>query len=223
MKKNFDIEHFPTKESAKRMMSRVSPIYENSYVGKWLFEVMGIEMDQARQIVESLREQCYLERCTWGIRYWEQRYGIDPNENLDLETRRAAVIQKRGKKQPLTPATLEEILEAMTGRPVSVDEDNENYRFKVSIDEGTSVVDYIAVIKKINTVKPSHLAYSIELPRKGTLNMYFAAAMHEVKSVAITEYDDRGVSDVVWLVDENGNTLADENMNVFIDDERRNT
>lgn len=223
MKKDFDIERFPESESAKRMMSRVSPIYEKSYVGKWLYEVMGLEMDQARQLVESLRQQCFLEQCTWGIRYWEQRYGLEVDETKDLETRRAAVIAKRGRKQPLTPATLEDILEALTGRPVTVDEDNGSYAFKVSIEEGTSTVDYIAVIKKINTVKPSHLAYSIELPRKGTLSMYFAAAVHEMKTVAITEYDDRGVSDVVWLVDELGNTLADENMNVFIDDERRQT
>ena len=158
MKKDFDIERFPESESAKQMMSRISPIYENSYVGKWLFEVMGIEWDQARQLVESLRQQCFLEQCTWGIRYWEQRYGLEVDETKDLETRRAAVIAKRGRKQPLTPATLEDILEALTGRPVTVDEDNGNYTFKVSIEEGTSTVDYIAVIKKINTVKPSHLA-----------------------------------------------------------------
>ena len=41
MKKDFDIERFPESESTKQMMSRISPIYENSYVGKWLFEVGG--------------------------------------------------------------------------------------------------------------------------------------------------------------------------------------
>ena len=31
---SFDIEHFPTSEAAVRMMSRISPIYDRSYVGK---------------------------------------------------------------------------------------------------------------------------------------------------------------------------------------------
>lgn len=215
--KNFDIEHFPKNETAKRMLGRVSPIYGESYVGKWLFEVMGLEMDEARKLVESLRQQCYLEQCTWGMRYWEERYGIEVDETKDLEARRAAVMAKRGKRQPLSPVSLETILEELTGRDVTISENNPQYRFTVQIEEGTTTVDYTAVIKKINTVKPSHLSYSIELPRKGTIKMYFAAAMYEVQNITYTEYDHRGVSDVIWLVDENGNTLADENMNVFVE------
>lgn len=217
MADKYDIENFPKSEAAKRMMSRVSPIYENSYVGKWLFEVMGMEWDTARMLVESLRMQCFVEHCTWGMRYWEQRYGIEPDETKDLEARRAAVIAKRGKQQSLTPATLEDLLEELTGRQVTVTEDNPNYRFKVQIGEGDKLVDYVAVITKVNTVKPSHLAYSIELPRKGTLRLYFGAAMHEVKTITFTDYDKRGVSDAIWLVDENGNALADENMNIFVE------
>lgn len=217
MADKFDLEHFPKSEAAKRMMSRVSPIYETSYVGKWLFEVMGMEWDSARLLVESLRMQCYIEHCTWGMSYWEQRYGIEPDETKDLEARRATVIAKRGKQQSLTPATLEDLLEELTGRAVTVTEDNPHYRFKVQIGEGDKLVDYVAVITKVNTVKPSHLAYTIELPRKGTLNLYFGTALHEVKTITFTDYDKRGVSDAIWLVDENLNTLADENMNVFVE------
>lgn len=215
--KKFDIEHFPTSESAKRMMSRVSPIYDNSYVGKWLFEVMGMELDTARQLVESLRQQCFIEQATWGLRYWEQRYGLETDETKSIEARRAAVIAKRGRREALTPATLEALLEEMTGRTVSVTEQNQQYQFTIQIDEGETVVDYMAVITKVNTVKPSHLAYTIELPRAGTLSLFFGAAIYETKTVTFTEYDHRGVSDVIWLVDENGNVLADEDMNVFVE------
>lgn len=219
MDKNFDIEHFPKDEAAQRMISRVSPIYEKSYVGKWLFEVMGIEMNQARQLVESLREQCFLEYCTWGMRYWEQRYGIEPDESKDLETRRAAVMAKRGQRGSMTPAALEEILEALTGRNVTVDEDGGNYSFKISIDEGTNVVDYLAVIKKTDTVKPSHLGYTIELPRKGTLTLHIGVASYQEKSVTISEFDQSGISDITLLVDEDDEYLCDEDGNIFIDEE----
>ena len=219
MDEKFDLEHFPTTETAKRMMSRISPIYDRSYVGKWLFEVMGLEMEEARILVESLRDQCFIERCTWGMRYWEQRYGITPDETKPLEERRQAVIQKRGKAQAMTPATLEQILEALTEREVAVSEDNSNYRFTVSIGEGTSHVDYEAVIKKVNTMKPSHLEYSIELARKGTLNLYMAVASYQSKTVSLSGYDQSGIDDINILVDENNEYLCDEDGNIFIDNE----
>lgn len=219
MAEKFDLEHFPTTETAKRMMSRVSPIYDNSYVGKWLFEIMGLEMQEARILVESLRDQCFLERCTWGMHYWEQRYGIVADETKPLEERRQAVIRKRGKNQAMSPATLEKILETLTEREVAVNEDNSNYRFTVSIGEGTSRVDYEAVIKKIDTVKPAHLAYTIELARKGSLNLYMAVASYREKHITVTEYDQSGIDDITILTDEDEEYLCDEDGNILIDNE----
>lgn len=216
----FNIEEFPTSETAKRMISRVSPIYGKSYVGKWIFQVMGLEMDEARALVESLRDQTYLERCTWGMRYWEERYGIEVDEAKDLEVRRAAVMRKRGRKgQPISPAALEDIIEAMTGREISITEHNETYTFTVSIGEGTTETDYDEIIDKVNTVKPSHLSYSFELARKGTLNLYMAVASYRSRTVSLTDYDQSGIDDVNILVDENKEYLCDEDGNIFVDNE----
>jgi len=217
MNKNFDIEHFPTTETAKRMISRVSPIYDRSYVGKWLFEIMGFEMEEARILVKSLRDQCWLESCTWGMRYWEERYGIEVDETKDLEARRAAVIAKRGKKRPLSPAAFEEVLKTLTGRDVTIDENEHPCSFTVQIEEGPSPVDYIAIIEKIDAMKPSHLSYSIELPRKKEANLYFAAVMHEMQNIEFTEYNRKSFEAITWIVDESGNTLVDEKMNVIVD------
>lgn len=216
----FNIEEFPTSETAKRMISRVSPIYGKSYVGKWIFQVMGLEMDKARALVESLRDQVYLERCTWGMRYWEERYGIEVDETKDLKVRRAAVIRKRGKNgQPISPAALEDILSAMTGREISITEHNETYTFTISIGEGTTETDYDEIIDKVDTVKPSHLSYSFELARKGTLTLYIGAFGYQEKSVTVSEYDQTGISDVTILVDENNEYLCDEDGNIFVDEE----
>lgn len=50
-----NIENFPTSEAAKRMMGYITGngFYDRSYVGKWIFQVMGIEMDEARRIIED--------------------------------------------------------------------------------------------------------------------------------------------------------------------------
>ena len=62
----FDIERFPESESAKRMLSYVTPgWYDYSYVGKWLYEVMGREIDNAEFYVEDLINQLFPETATW--------------------------------------------------------------------------------------------------------------------------------------------------------------
>lgn len=214
---SFDLEKFPTSESAQRMVGMVSPIYEKAYVGKWLYQVMGLEMDEARILVESLRDQCFLERCTWGMRYWEERYGITPDESKDIEERRRAVMIKSRKRGALSPAVFEEILEELTGRTIDIVEDNSHYTFSVSVGSGDSLIDYSAFISRINTVKPSHLAYTIHLPKKGTVTIFVASAIHESKRITITKWDRRGVSKMTWLADELWNTLKDENGNIFVD------
>lgn len=80
-RKNFDLEKFPENRVSQRMISRVSPIYERSYVAKWLYEVMGQEVDDAEIRFSELREQANPETATWALRYWEQRYGIEVDES----------------------------------------------------------------------------------------------------------------------------------------------
>ena len=58
----FDLENFPVSESAKNMIASVSDgFYDNSYVGKWLYEVMGQEYDTAREIAEDILNQLFPE------------------------------------------------------------------------------------------------------------------------------------------------------------------
>lgn len=41
-----------------KMLSYVTPgFYDKSYVGKWMFQVMGLEYDKALKLAEELPEQ----------------------------------------------------------------------------------------------------------------------------------------------------------------------
>ena len=91
----FDLENFPTRELAKDMMSMISPIYDNSYVGKWIFEVMSVPLSLAQDTINELREQVFPETATWSLPYWEQSYGLPTNEALSIEERRSRVFSKR--------------------------------------------------------------------------------------------------------------------------------
>ena len=49
-----ELELFPTSESALKMLSYVTPgFYDKSYVGKWMFQVMGLEYDKALKLAED--------------------------------------------------------------------------------------------------------------------------------------------------------------------------
>ena len=156
-----NLENFPTSPAAKRMMKTVSPIYDKSYVAKWIFQVMGLEIDEAWQFIEELRLQAFPETATWGITYWEQRYNIPPDESLSIEERRQRVIIKRGKRSPMNPARIERIVRDVTGREDTVTEQNGEYTFYISILPGESTVDYQELIETIKSVKPSHLAFKV--------------------------------------------------------------
>ena len=42
---NVDLEHFPTNEVAQRLLTYVTRgWYDKSYVGKWIYEVIGLEL-----------------------------------------------------------------------------------------------------------------------------------------------------------------------------------
>lgn len=82
----FDLERFPTSESAKKMLSFVSDgFYDESYVGKWIFQVMGIEYDKALEIAMDLPAQFFLETATWGLLYHEIKWGLPVRLNLSYE------------------------------------------------------------------------------------------------------------------------------------------
>lgn len=67
-----ELELFPTSESALKMLSYVTPgFYDKSYVGKWMFQVMGLEYDKALKLAEELPEQFFPETATWGLCWHE--------------------------------------------------------------------------------------------------------------------------------------------------------
>ena len=61
-----NLEQFPTSETAKKMLGYITGngFYDNSYVGKWIFQVMGEEMDDARAIIYEWPLQAFVETAT---------------------------------------------------------------------------------------------------------------------------------------------------------------
>lgn len=169
MSEKNDLENFPPSASAKRMLNYVSGgFYDNSYVGKWLFQVMGQEYDKALEAVESLPEQFFPETATWGLMYHEIKWNLPVRDNLSYEERRRLIYQKRDFRAPMTPYRMEVYLKNATGFEVHVADCNDpgdygnttNHpnTFEVFfIGDGTLDVEAVEVL--LDKLKLSHTTY----------------------------------------------------------------
>lgn len=166
-----DLENFPTSSSAQRMLDDVSAgFYEKSYVGKWLFQVMGLEYDDAFQLVQELPEQFFPETATWGLKYHEMKWQLPVRENLGYEERRRLIYRKRDYRAPMTPYRMENMLKNATGFNVRIfdchDLGESGYIplhpniFKVDF-MGEGSLDLKNAKKILNSIKQSHTTYII--------------------------------------------------------------
>jgi hypothetical protein len=157
---SIDIDYFPTSTTAKRMLSRVSPIYSNAYVAKWLYQVMGIEIDEAWKIVKELRDQAFTSTVTWGITYQEYKYSINPDNTLTLDERRARLHRKKTTKYPMNPGRIEKYMEDDWGIKCEIDETYAAGVFLIAIlqDDDNNLR---SMLKDLKEMKPSHLSWKL--------------------------------------------------------------
>ena len=166
-----DLRNFPTSPSAKKMMSYISrELYAKSYVGKWIFEVMGIELDTAWSVAKDLPGQLFVETATWGLTYHEAMLGLPVRPNLSYEERRKLIYQKRDYRAPMTPYRMEKYLENATGFEVHISDvhDPGEYGFVAPhpnvfkayfLGEGT--LNSKLVHEILDRLKQSHTIYTV--------------------------------------------------------------
>lgn len=179
-----NLEHFPENETAQRMLGSVSNgFYDDSYVGKWLFQVMGTEMEDARRLVEELPYQAFPETATWGLCYHEIKWGLPVREDLSYEERRSLILEKKGMREPMPPYAMEQLLKNITDFKTYVADihDVSPYVPKTSHPNVFDVIlegDGTPKVKKIrellNRMKQSHTMYC--------LTHYDRSSFHEILS-----------------------------------------
>lgn len=174
MKEKFDLENFPTSESGKRQLGYVSEeFYEKSYVGKWLYQVMGLQYDEARRIVEELPEQMFPETATWGLMYHEIKWGLPVRENLSIEERRKLIYEKRDYRAPMTPYRMEKHLRDITDFEVHVSDVHDRGEFYVRYDmlNGAWLLDGSVMLNHVISSFPHPNIFRVIFIGNGTLNV----------------------------------------------------
>ena len=203
-----DLEKFPTSKTAQKMLGMVSQgFYDDSYVGKWIYQVMGAQLDIMDVSVEDLPYQAYVDTATWGLRYWEQAYGIETDESLTYEQRRAEIHARESTGAPINPERIRTTLEGITGRSWSIEEMNSEYRFKITVYQGEDAINWKRVIQWLDKVKPAHLSYGFGLDIQERSELAVGIVLKEAKFLS----EDESYVFASSLTDENDDTLTDEN------------
>lgn len=190
---NFDIEKFPYSPTAKRMLKRVSPVYNNAYTAKWLYEVMGQEIDDAWSIMRELRDQEFPETVTWAIDFWEQKFSLKYNPNLTLEERRARLKRKMMFHFPLNPARLEKIIQEGFNIIADVDETYAPGVLEININaNGQDLSNPLPLYKELYKTKPSHLSIIVTRHIQSKKNLYFGGAVLLDREIIIKQIPTEG-------------------------------
>ena len=149
----WEIENLPSSKTGKRMLKRVSPIYEQSIFMKMFYEGVGSEFDKVRAYFETLREQSFPHSVDWAIEYQEHKYSITPDKTLTLDERRARLKIKLQNKRPLNPAILEQYIADHYGEEIYLGESEPGF-ITLELEHFDKVPKFL---KWLLNEKPAHL------------------------------------------------------------------
>ena len=151
-----------TNETAQQIIDYVSPIYGDSYVGLWLFQAIGVALDEVCKIAKQLKNETNPATADLLLGYWEQEYGLATDTSLTKEQRRTKILAKTQTRRAANPARLSTAVSAaLGGVEVDITENVDKNTFLVNIRENVpSLVPAVAVLERM---KPAHLIYQIRV------------------------------------------------------------
>ena len=151
-----------TSPMAQQIIDYVSPIYGNSYVGLWLFQAIGVALDEVCFIAEKLRTETNPATADLLLDYWEDHYGLMRDDSLTTkrrQTRLAAHLQSRGPCNPERLAAA--VSSALGGATVQIRENFAQNTFRVEVLETVTDIEPARAI--LDKKKPAHLLYEIQV------------------------------------------------------------
>lgn len=151
-----------TNELGNQMLDMVAPVYDNAESVLYLFQCFGKILQKEQDFISGdFIAQIFPQTATWGLKYWEDEYGIVTDESKTIEHRRAYLMSVMFKKKPMTPHRIEEIVKGVTGIECEVQENIAPNTFRVIIRG--YVTDLNPVKKELDKKTPAHLIYTIRM------------------------------------------------------------
>ena len=183
------IEEILKSKKAKEILDWFPPVYSDAYVFLWLLQEVGSSIGRMENWAEEFADQVMPQRATWSLPYWEERYGLIPNENLSQQQRRNQIVNKRRTRAPMPPKKIEDIITNITGIETKIEENTGKNHFTVVC--GGYIPNRVlqTVKKELNKIKPTHLIYTVtaSIFYDAELSKYLAGAFSVGKIYNIEE------------------------------------
>lgn len=149
-----------TNRIAQKVIDYVTNLYGESYVGLWIFQSIGIVLEDVYIAAEKLRHETNASSTDILLDYWEKHYGIPINRKLTTEQRQANLIAKIQQRGPINPTRLKSYTSAaLGGVEVDIVENIAKNTFMVIIRESVDSLE--PAYKVLDKRKPAHLIYGI--------------------------------------------------------------
>ena len=145
-----------TNETAQDIIDYVSQIYGDSYVGLWVYQVMGTILGEIQAMARDLRTEVNPGTAILLLDQWEDSLGLPPDHSLTVEQRQARLMQKRLFRAPASPSRIESIVQTVTGFPARVTENVAPYTFSVEVFCDGAAIDFDKVLNSLQRLKPCH-------------------------------------------------------------------
>lgn len=155
-KPELDIIRSPEAEAFLRSVTK--GFYNQSFIGLWIYEVIGREWDELREWSEGMRTEIHPQTCTWSIGIWEWVYGFPPDETLTLEERRRRVLSRVFSAKPINPEVLRRGISATAGAEAEVKDFVSPYTFGVTLRITNNPIPLERILRYIYETKPAHLS-----------------------------------------------------------------
>lgn len=169
-----------TSPEGKKIIDYVSPIYDEAYVALWLFQTMGIELDEMQGWVKSLWQEIVPQTTLLLLYCWEKEYGIPTDTTLPLLQRRNTLLARIRNRAPINPHRLRTIVTAVCGLPSRIAENVAKNTFHIYISAlGSEGVDEAAVKHAVDKIKPAHLFYQIKYEQGVQSNLFAVFTTHK--------------------------------------------
>lgn len=170
-----------TDETAQRIIDFVAPIYGNSYVGLWIYQVIGVMLGEIYGLSEKLQNEGSVSTTELLLDQWEDHYKIPRDSSLTPEERRNRILSKIQSRGPCSPARMKSALSSMmNANNVDIEENVDKNKFLVEI-EGL-YDNLMQAISFIERTKPAHLLYRIQSNFEAEQDLKIANAITHAES-----------------------------------------
>ena len=173
---------------AQELVQMVSPIYGDAYTVLWLYQAIGVVLDQVTEWVESIEQQVVPQTATWSLPYWEDQYKLYADPTWTYERRRQNILNKCLSRGVMNPYRLANIVSVAAGADARIEELTGKNHFTVYVSAMKNQVDEEYIKKEIDNAKPAHLIYNILYEQYVESSLYLGGTIQTYKDVTLMQY-----------------------------------